>query len=479
LLCFRDERHVRDAFIAGGALGLAVATRVTNAALVPFFAWYGFVGANEFAATTSPSPPSRASSAGEVPVLNRVKDRLCTVVGAVSNCCNLRGIAWFVLTLALVAFSIAWYDWVRYGNPFATGYRADETFSTPILLGLYGLLFSPGKGLFVYVPLLATLALALPMFYRRARRETLLILTIFALCLVTFSTWYYWWGGTNWGPRFLVPMLPFLVLAVAPAVELAATNCHAERSEASRFRNNKTPFGVAQGRLRSAQSDRANSRMCAVFASIFCALCLFAFAFELIGISIPALAYRQRMVRLSANPEWDAIFLPQFSPLVGYFNLIKPTVLDFAWIRLGDGGVSVDWLVAVLAITFITFCGVLLLVTMADRRPLTTDRYSVSAVVLLAITLALFSMYRYRDDTRFGGGDGYRALLQTIQSDEQSRDVLILNDDARAILFQRKSRVDALVWLEPRSQTVRRRDARAAHAPRTKIRTHLVRVRRC
>jgi hypothetical protein len=392
LLCFRDERHVRDAFIAGIALGFAVATRVPNAALVPFFAWYGF-----------------AQDLSGLPRPDRSARRLIA----------------FALPLALIAISIAWYDWVRYGNPLATGYRADETFSTPILLGLYGLLFSPGKGLFVYVPFLAALAFALPMFYRRARRETLLMLAIFAVYLATFSTWYYWWGGTNWGPRFLVPTIPFLVLAVAPAVEITGWKSASVRQETR----------IAS--LALLQPSVFNRWL---FATIFSAFCLFAFGIELVGVSIPALAYRQRMVRLSATPEWDAIFLPQFSPLVGYFNLIKPTALDFAWIRLGDGGVSVDWLVILLAIAFIAFCGVLLLATMADRRPLTTGRYSLSAVILFAIALALLSLYRYRDDTRFGGGDGYRALLQIVQREERPRDVLILNDDARTPFFFNENR---------------------------------------
>ncbi|CAG0947635.1 hypothetical protein ANRL1_04362 [Anaerolineae bacterium] len=372
---FRAESRARDALIAGLALGLAMATRVTNAALIPFFVWYGFVG-----------HPER----------NAVKSK-----GAQ------RGFAWFALMLALIALSIAWYDWARYGNPFATGYRADETFDNPFLLGAYGLLFSPGKGLFVYVPFLAALAFSFAVFARRAWRDTILIFAIFAFYLLTFSLWYYWWGGTNWGPRFLVPTIPFLVLMTAPAIELAKTK--------------------------------------RTFAIVFFALCLLAFFFELLGISIPSLAYRARMMRLSANPEMDTIFLLPFSPLVGYFNLLKPSTLDFAWIRVESGNVTLDWLVIALTLAFVILCGVSLRGAFSATKQSPTANADAASqkslamtslliAFLFALALTALSLSRYRDDPHFAGG-GYRALVETVAREEQARDVLILNDDARAPFF--------------------------------------------
>ncbi len=378
LLCFRQEHRARDAVIAGLALGLAVATRVTNTALVPFFAWYGFSN-----------------------VLKEGRTR--------------RGLAWFAAMLALAALSIAAYDWARFGNPLATGYRADETFDNPILLGVYGLLFSPGKGLFVYVPFLAALPWTVAVLWRRARAELFLTFVVFAIYLVTFSTWYYWWGGTNWGPRFLVPTIPFLVLLLAPAVELAA------------------------GKTRRA------------FALIFAALCGLSFAIEVIGVSVPALAYRARMVRLSANPDWDSIFLPPFSPLVGSLNLLRPSVLDFGWIRFLDNTVTIDGLAVALTAALIAGCAVALWVNATeDGRRTTEDVHPVSSVLrlpssvlmmaALLAALSLLSLYRYRDDFRFGGSDGYRALLQVVAREEQPRDVMVLDNDVHTQFFLNENR---------------------------------------
>jgi hypothetical protein len=176
-----------------------------------------------------------------------------------------------------------------------------------------------------------------------------------------------------------------------------------------------------------------------LFAALFAALGALSVAIQLLGIAIPALAYRLRMVRVSANPEMDAIFSPSFSPLVGYFNLLKPSALDFAWIRVESGNVGIDWLVVALTAVFIVLCVGMLIVT-CRRQSAIDGRWSAVTFVVLVIALAFISLYRYRDDARFAGGDGYRALVQTLAREEQARDVMILDDDARAPYFLNANR---------------------------------------
>lgn len=362
---FRDTNRTTDALIAAIALGFAIAVRTTNAALVPLFMWYGFFDSSIIAL-------KQRSSKSLIPLAS------------------------FVITLAAFALSIACYNWARYGNPINSGYRPDETFDTPFFLGAYGLLFSPGKGLLVFSPFLAALAFSAIAFFRRAKPETILILFTFIFYLFTFSLWYYWWGGTNWGPRFLVPTLPFLVLMIAPSVE--------------------------------AMFAPVSSIAHAGFKILFSILSFASVAIQLLGVAIPSLAYRAQMLRVSSNPDMDAIFLPQFSPILGHFNLLKPRALDFAWVRLIDNSFAIDWLVVTLTVAFILVCGVMLF-----RPPSFVLRRSsfVSFIVLfdLAILLAAFSLYRYHDDVRFGGLDGYQQALRVVEKSEQSNDVMILNND--------------------------------------------------
>ncbi len=109
-----------------------------------------------------------------------------------------------------------WWNWLRFGGIFETGYAPSETFSANWFFGLYGLLIGPARGFFWYNPVLL---LALPgalWFWRNARRTLLIIASLALIYVGMYAKWYMWHGGYSWGPRFLVPLLPFVTLLVAP-----------------------------------------------------------------------------------------------------------------------------------------------------------------------------------------------------------------------------------------------------------------------
>jgi hypothetical protein len=104
-----------------------------------------------------------------------------------------------------------WHNYVRFHTLWATGYQG-QAFSTPLYVGLYGLLLSSGRSLFLYSPL-ALLGLACwPRFRQHFPALAGWIATAFLTALFFFSTWWTWHGGWSWGPRFLVPLIPFLLL---------------------------------------------------------------------------------------------------------------------------------------------------------------------------------------------------------------------------------------------------------------------------
>ncbi len=118
------------------------------------------------------------------------------------------------------------YNFVRFGNPFDTGYHFDagEGFTNPLLSGLWRLLLSPYRGLFWHTPLFIASLAAFLAFVRRHRSEGILIALLSVVLVVTYSLWWMWWGGFAWGPRFLVPLTPFWVLPLAPVVETLVKN---------------------------------------------------------------------------------------------------------------------------------------------------------------------------------------------------------------------------------------------------------------
>ena len=129
----------------------------------------------------------------------------------------------FAVPLAALAGLLVLYNLARFGTPLSTGYHFEsgEGFNANWLLGLWGLLFSPYRGLFWYTPLAILSVLAWPGFIRRHRAEGWLTAVVALVMVALFGKWWMWWGGFAWGPRFLVPLAPFLVLVLAPWLEFS------------------------------------------------------------------------------------------------------------------------------------------------------------------------------------------------------------------------------------------------------------------
>jgi hypothetical protein len=128
------------------------------------------------------------------------------------------------------------YNTVVFGTPFALGYQytANPYWSAILSTGflsanaptpeaLWGLTFSPFRGLFFASPILL---LSLPglVLLRRSifRAEWMTTLAIVLGFFVLVSASAQWWGGWSAGPRYLVPMLPFLVWPLTAAINRIA-----------------------------------------------------------------------------------------------------------------------------------------------------------------------------------------------------------------------------------------------------------------
>jgi hypothetical protein len=114
------------------------------------------------------------------------------------------------------------YNAVRFGSPLSFGYH-EARWNYPFLDGLIGLLARPGKGLFVYNPplLFGVAGLVLWLADPRRRGEGATVAALAALTLAYFAGYTYWHGGCNWGPRFLLPLVPLLLLPAGALLEAA------------------------------------------------------------------------------------------------------------------------------------------------------------------------------------------------------------------------------------------------------------------
>jgi hypothetical protein len=150
-----------------------------------------------------------------------------------------------ILTFALGCMPgivlILWYNYACFGNalsfpyaheamPIAREVQSQGIFGVqvPRLVPFIKLLFSPWRGLFFVSPFLL---LAIPGFYSLARstaegddleqkvglgrRRLFWVCLLICLGYILFNSSYKAWsGGSGYGPRFLVPVIPFLVVPI-------------------------------------------------------------------------------------------------------------------------------------------------------------------------------------------------------------------------------------------------------------------------
>lgn len=81
------------------------------------------------------------------------------------------------------------------------------------------LLFYPYRGLFIYNPILIISIIGLFFMYRAYKKETILIALFFTMFLIYNSNIIIPWGGSCFGPRHLLPVLPFLMIPLAFSFE--------------------------------------------------------------------------------------------------------------------------------------------------------------------------------------------------------------------------------------------------------------------
>ncbi|MFH1018538.1 MAG: hypothetical protein V1798_10230 [Pseudomonadota bacterium] len=127
-------------------------------------------------------------------------------------------IAAFVIPMILLFIPQLVYDQARFGGVFATGYAA-TLFSTPLYVGLFGYLFSPGKSFFVYAPIALLFFWGIRSFFQRARAEAFLFCLLLGLVPLKYASWWVWSGDPSWGPRYLLILTPFLMLPAGEVLE--------------------------------------------------------------------------------------------------------------------------------------------------------------------------------------------------------------------------------------------------------------------
>ncbi|MBN1602996.1 MAG: hypothetical protein JW915_15410 [Chitinispirillaceae bacterium] len=95
----------------------------------------------------------------------------------------------------------------RFGSYFNFGYGLEQRmFTTPILIGLFALITSPSKSMFLFSPLLILALAGLFKAISEKKRFHITIIILLVSNLFFYSSWHDWHGGWSWGPRLIVPV---------------------------------------------------------------------------------------------------------------------------------------------------------------------------------------------------------------------------------------------------------------------------------
>jgi hypothetical protein len=119
-----------------------------------------------------------------------------------------------VPSVAIIALA----NWTRYHSLFDHGYEG-EGFTTPFWVGIYGILFSSGKSIFLFSPPLVVGCVMWRRFRERTRLDASFFLAVLVGQILLYCRWWDWSSDNAWGDRFLIPGV---LLMCVPVIEA----CH-------------------------------------------------------------------------------------------------------------------------------------------------------------------------------------------------------------------------------------------------------------
>jgi hypothetical protein len=419
LLAYRQNNRIGWMWLAGLGAGLALATVTAHAVLISLLGIYWLWGEIRTLWATRDAFAQHGS---------RLLLRFFLALSA------------FATPLLLISGLLLWYNRIRFGDPFVTGYHFDsgEGFTTPLWQGLWGLLFSPYRGLFWHTPLFLASLIGFVPFVRRHRDEGIVLAALSLALIGLYSTWWMWWGGFAWGPRFLVPLAPFWVLVLAPLVSWIETL--AWRTEPGRRGHmpDLAVSGFSASALPVPTLPIAGLRTVGLGVALI-ALAALSLGVQLLAVSVNYVNY-EILLREIFPTDWSnpLAFGPpaqrlsewRYSPVLGQWELLRGDFWansDLAWLR-ADG--AIHWVTLLVGLAALATLALAWWVWWRTPVAKATQQLPSWPVRNLLMTLPLIVMAAWLSDSardpHYGVPDqGYRAILADICTQARPDDVVI------------------------------------------------------
>ncbi len=320
-----------------------------------------------------------------------------------------------LLFLAVIFFRERFYlFWTRYQIPIRL-----RTFMQGLpgaWYGVAGYLISPGKGIWWYSPVLI-FALGAPFVLPRARwRESWLPLALtlwFALSYAAVRQGE-WHGGVGWGARYMLPLIPFLMLAALPLLDRML---------------NSTPWW-----------PRAILTLVATAGLIV----------QIGGVYVNIHSYYGYMQPATGYPAWigPGIWSVRWSQAVGSLLFIPQAEQDIRWLIPQP-----DWPVIGAIAAGIAGMAVMLIWLYHSQSISRRAVWAVSlAVPALSAALSVFGLWRAYGDPRYEGqNQALHALNAYLQENASQDDAILLSSPTYVRFFMNYYKGDAIWYSLPYS----------------------------
>lgn len=270
LRSFKDTGRRRDLLFAGFSIGFALVCKFYNIIVLPALLIY---------------------------FLMNLEEKGRSNLGCISS-----NLPFFLMPVIVVLAFIGWYNLIRFGAFFDMGYHYPGSgylglsfMNMPIYIGLYGFLFSMGKSFFLYnLPTLLSFW-GIRGFYKKHKSESVAIALIVVVYLFAFSSWWSWRGDYGeWGPRYILPLVPITLF----------------------------PAGIVLEKMDFKKIGARSVILFTVIASILVQLPGVLMSHNRLMRAIGKQGFEGFMVE-------DMFFIPNLSPLVLRFTLLKLAILNF------------------------------------------------------------------------------------------------------------------------------------------------------
>ena len=125
---------------------------------------------------------------------------------------SVKAVSLLLIPISLSLIFLFLINYLRFGSFFSTGYGGVQGI-IPMYQGLYGFLFSYGKSIFIYSPILILVAITIGYVIKQNKPLAFGVVLIFLTYICFLSIFPNWLAGP-WGTRYLFPTISVMMILV-------------------------------------------------------------------------------------------------------------------------------------------------------------------------------------------------------------------------------------------------------------------------